>query len=935
MLFSIKKTAITLLFAILFTPFGVFALSSSASTVLNVSVNNPECQDTLDNDSDGLVDFPADPGCSSLSDNYESSIQCADGLDNDSDTFIDYPADPGCSSAGDNNETDASAGGSGKDTTPPSITLLSPADNAVNVSTTTNLVIDFTESVAVQSGNIRIKKTSDGSTVQTIAVTSGQVILSPVSRLTVTLTTPLLESTSYYIELDSGIVSDITGNAFAGLSGATSWNFTTTSDVTAPQISNLSAVPGTNSSNLSWVTNESAISSFMWGTTTSYASGSGAEVVYSLNHTTTLSGLAPGTRYYYSIEARDAVGNSSTATSSFITLSTADTTPPANPSGFTATAGTNSISLSWNNPTDPDFTAVKIMRSITGYPGNQNDGTLVYEGGAEATVDADVSVDVRYYYTIFARDANSNYSSGAIASAIINSNPLIPTPPELPLPPIGGITSGGTGGGGSTSTTSSPIITPSITPSITVEPPLQVGTSTPPITTPHLSLAFADFDFFEQQVGAKEKNLVPKKNEVSINENNELKISLGLGKIPQGGKLFVASIKDPATGKISSYLLNKNKLGDAYETVVSLAQKGEYSVNIKIYDAYNELLSDVNGVIGVLAPSTSFLSFLPSTLADNITPSVEAVAPVAVPVGVAIGVSQAVVLAGNVGSFYDLYLLFLKFIGLLTGLFRKKKPEPWGVVYDSVTKQPIDPAYVVVERAEEGEKKSAITDLDGRYGFLLSPGHYSLVANKTHYKFPSEKLLGKTHDELYDNLYFGSSFELAENKIVRYNVPLDPLEFDWNEFAKNKGKIFSLYSRRQKLRIWVFNVLFYAGLAVAAYGTFLRPTKFNGAILVVYGVIIVFQTLWKQRHKVTNLIDKTTKQPIPFAIISVTVPDVGVLIKKVVTDEFGRFYLLVQPGVYDIAVQEKQLDGSYALVYMRTGVHLKKGVLSGDLIVGE
>jgi hypothetical protein len=56
------------------------------------------CDDGLDNDLDGLVDFPADPGCSSGSDTSEhsASLVCDDGLDNDGDGFTDDPADPGC-----------------------------------------------------------------------------------------------------------------------------------------------------------------------------------------------------------------------------------------------------------------------------------------------------------------------------------------------------------------------------------------------------------------------------------------------------------------------------------------------------------------------------------------------------------------------------------------------------------------------------------------------------------------------------------------------------------------------------------------------------------------------------------------------------------------------------------------------------------------------
>ena len=71
-----------------------------------------QCDDGLDNDHDGFIDYPTDPGCSSRTDNSELPVntpppttpQCDDGIDNDHDGKIDYPADPGCSSRTDNNE---------------------------------------------------------------------------------------------------------------------------------------------------------------------------------------------------------------------------------------------------------------------------------------------------------------------------------------------------------------------------------------------------------------------------------------------------------------------------------------------------------------------------------------------------------------------------------------------------------------------------------------------------------------------------------------------------------------------------------------------------------------------------------------------------------------------------------------------------------------
>lgn len=67
----------------------------------------PQCSDTLDNDGDGLIDFPNDPGCSSYIDNSEAGgAACGDGVDNDSDGATDFPADPGCTSATDVSEAD-------------------------------------------------------------------------------------------------------------------------------------------------------------------------------------------------------------------------------------------------------------------------------------------------------------------------------------------------------------------------------------------------------------------------------------------------------------------------------------------------------------------------------------------------------------------------------------------------------------------------------------------------------------------------------------------------------------------------------------------------------------------------------------------------------------------------------------------------------------
>lgn len=82
-------------------------LGLSAAAGAEARTPLPQCADNIDNDGDGKIDFPFDPGCSSLLDTAEfnSSVgACADGIDGDNDGRLDFPADSGCSSASDSSE---------------------------------------------------------------------------------------------------------------------------------------------------------------------------------------------------------------------------------------------------------------------------------------------------------------------------------------------------------------------------------------------------------------------------------------------------------------------------------------------------------------------------------------------------------------------------------------------------------------------------------------------------------------------------------------------------------------------------------------------------------------------------------------------------------------------------------------------------------------
>lgn len=61
-------------------------------------IDQPACSDGIDDDGDGLSDFPDDPGCSDPEDPDERGavFECDNGIDDDGDDLYDFPEDDGC-----------------------------------------------------------------------------------------------------------------------------------------------------------------------------------------------------------------------------------------------------------------------------------------------------------------------------------------------------------------------------------------------------------------------------------------------------------------------------------------------------------------------------------------------------------------------------------------------------------------------------------------------------------------------------------------------------------------------------------------------------------------------------------------------------------------------------------------------------------------------
>lgn len=204
------------------------------------------------------------------------------------------------------------------------------------------------------------------------------------------------------------------------------YNFTVTSDYNKVIINWISSVP--------------TFSNLSWGTTSKINEGVIKNVALTTNHQSVITGLKSDTTYFILIESIDYYGRTTTYNASFKTLTPISLPQPQNPLHFTATTTSKGIELSWQNPTDKNFSYVRIMRNNNNFSFDPFNGTLIYEGGGTDFLDKQVESKFNYYYSIFNRQVDGSFSSGAGATAFyqLGQNPnIFEFPPILsPQPSI-------------------------------------------------------------------------------------------------------------------------------------------------------------------------------------------------------------------------------------------------------------------------------------------------------------------------------------------------------------------------------------------------------------------------------------------------------------------------------------------------------------------
>jgi hypothetical protein len=352
----------------------------------------------------------------------------------------------------------------------------------------------------------------------------------------------------------------------------------------------------------------------------------------------------------------------------------------------------------------------------------------------------------------------------------------------------------------------------------------------------------------------------------------------------------------------------------------------------KIGDTAGDIIHTIDGLANTITKQIkkTIVAIRPSTEVAGGT-SVVAVAPFILALEYSLG-TQGIVFS-NIQSFADIWFMLLGlFQGLLTSLGLRKRRRYWGTVYDSQTKQPIDPAIVELIDAASGEVlEQSITDLSGRFGFLDKQGKYYIRARKTNYVFPS-KLVTGTNDSIFQNVYHGELIQTSKpDDLLVPNIPMDAVAFDWNQ--QEKQKIIKFHPNLELVIQTVLNVLFWSGFVFIVFNLVSRPTFLNILFASLYVLLIILRKFIPNRRlwgrvvgsggDTSGLLLEISPKQIPQVIVA-----------RTMTNKGGKFFLKASKGDYILRI--KRIEDANLTTVFESETHVgANGVVNGIINISK
>ncbi len=275
-------------------------------------------------------------------------------------------------------------------------------------------------------------------------------------------------------------------------------------------------------------------------------------------------------------------------------------------------------------------------------------------------------------------------------------------------------------------------------------------------------------------------------------------------------------------------------------------------------------------------------------IAEVRTPETQAVAEIAAPVAVAAAATVTVAAASSFNAIAYARFFFLQpFL-----LWRRRRREKWGLVYNALTKQPVDLAVVRLLDAKTNQvRQTRITDAQGRFAFLATPGSYKIQVVKPGFTFPTSVLASETMDVDLVDLYHGETIEAQASVTLTPNVPIDPIE---------KVEVPKTIIQRKRLRM-VQQGLTVGGMVISIAALIIQPTArmaaFTAAQFVAYALFRRLAVPPKPKNW-GIVYDKASRKPLGRVIVRIFDKKYNKLLETQVTDRDGKYAFFAGKNIY-------------------------------------
>lgn len=239
----------------------------------------------------------------------------------------------------------------------------------------------------------------------------------------------------------------------------------------------------------------------------------------------------------------------------------------------------------------------------------------------------------------------------------------------------------------------------------------------------------------------------------------------------------------------------------------------------------------------------------------------------------------------------------LQFSGWFLSIFKiRKKEQEYGLVYDSISKEPINRAIV---RIFNENNKLVLTTVTNIYGVfdanIKERGKYTIQVSDKDTLFPSRLITGSS-DGIYSNIYKGEEFFYDSDSPINFSIPLDPVD--------EKSENYTLTLVRNKVSTvinFLQNIFFVVGILLSTYLFINYPSTINTLIMILYIIVLIVNIYillkgYRRYGYIKNQYDNT----VPYSEIGLKDLEFGEIKYQRVADEKGRYRFIVEGGDYEL-----------------------------------